>query len=326
MLYLAVLACLGACLSAPVDPKRSWEEYKLEYGKVYTEEEDLKRFEIFKKNSEEIDLHNSQYEKEYEQGLNQFSDLSDEEFKTLYLSGLTVPEGEWNVTEEETQALYDYGDAPNAINWVEKGYVTPVKNQGHCGSCYSFSATGALEGAWFKKTGKLLSFSEQQIVDCSASFFGNHGCGGGWYQYAWTHVKNKGGIEGESDYPYKARQLNCNFNKDKVRGTCNGYHNLKGESNLQQALASVGPVSVAIDAGRPGFRNYKSGVFYDWWCSTWRLNHAVLAVGYGTEDGKDYWLVKNSWSPRWGAGGYIKMARNRGNCCGIASKPSYPTV
>ena len=182
-------------------------------------------------------------------------------------------------------------------------------------------------GQWKKHKGSLPSLAEQQLVDCSGRY-GNYGCQGGWYQSCWRYVRDAGGIQGESSYRYTARQGRCRFNRGQVVATCSGYHDTQpgSESDLTNALASVGPVSVAIDASASTFRSYRSGVHYSRSCSSRRLNHAVLAAGYGSEGGQDYFLVKNSWGTRWGAGGYIKMARNRGNNCGIASKPSYPLV
>jgi len=326
-MYTALLLLVCSALVSG----QTWEEYKLKYGKTYSASEDHVRYAIWQKNSAEIEAHNADYTEGYEREANMFSDMTDEEFKAQYCGCLKIPEEKLNgsvVSQGEDFVPPPASAVAEEMDWRTKGYVTAVKNQGQCGSCYSFSATGSLEGAWFKKTGKLVSFSEQQIVDCSFSWIGNKGCMGGWYQWAWQYLKKAGGSETEADYPYKARKLDCTFNKAKVVAPVKGYHDLrKGDENqLKEALATVGPVSVAIDAGRPGFRSYKSGVYYDWWCSTWKLNHAVLAVGYGTENGQDYWLVKNSWSPGWGDQGYIKMARNRGNACGIATYASYPLV
>jgi len=276
---------------------------------------------------QEIDLHNADYEATYTTKLNEWSDMTQEEFEAAYLTGLDIPEEILNGTAQ-MQMHDDSLPVANGddVNWVNHGYVTGVKNQGRCGSCYSFSATGALEGQWFKKKGKLLSMSEQQLVDCSGRF-GNHGCRGGWYHACWNYIKSAGGIEGENDYRYTARQgWSCRADRSKFIATAAGSVGVtRGEDSLTQAIGSVGPISVAIDAGRPGFRSYHGGVFYDRRCSK-RPNHAVLAVGYGSENGQAYYLVKNSWGTRYGLGGYIKMARNRGNLCAIASYAAYPAV
>jgi len=301
---------------------QAWEDYKLEFDKHYTPEEEAMRYANWKKDAEEVLLHNAMYGHEFTQAVNALSDLTEEEYKQQYLSSLIVP-----TSSNATMHVADNEPIPNAVDWRSQGLVTPVKNQGQCGSCYSFSATGALEGAWKKARGSLPNLSEQQYVDCSGRY-GNYGCQGGWYQSCWRYAKDAGGNEPETSYRYTARQGYCKFNRGAVVATVSGYHDTQpgSENDLTNALARVGPVSVAIDAGSSSFRRYRSGVHYSRSCSSRRLNHAVLAVGYGSEGGRDYYLVKNSWATSWGAGGYIKMARNMRNNCGIATKPSYPLV
>lgn len=301
---------------------QAWEDYKLEFDKRYTPDEEPIKYANWQKEVTEVELHNAMYGHEFTQAVNEMSDLSEEEYKELYLTGLRVP-------EKSEGTLWTPADEPipNDVDWRTSGMVTAIKNQGQCGSCYSFSATGALEGAWKKAKGSLPSLSEQQIVDCSGRY-GNYGCRGGWYQSSWRYVRDAGGNEGESGYPYHARQGRCVFNRQQVVSTVSGFHDTSpGDENaLTQALTQVGPVSVAIDAAHSAFRRYRQGVHYDRSCSPRNLDHAVLAVGFGSEGGRDYYLVKNSWGTRWGAGGYIKMARNMRNNCGIATKPSFPIV
>jgi len=301
---------------------QAWEDYKLEFDKHYTPEEEAMRYDNWKKDSEEVDLHNAMYGHEFTQAVNALSDLTEEEYKQQYLSSLIVP-----TSSNATMHVADNEPIPNAVDWRSQGLVTPVKNQGPCGSCYSFSATGALEGQWKKNHGSLPNLSEQQYVDCSGRY-GNYGCRGGWYQSCWRYAKDAGGNQGENSYRYTARQGRCRFNRGQVVATVRGYHDTRAgsENDLTNALARIGPVSVAIDASPSSFRRYRSGVHYARSCSSSRLSHAVLAVGYGSEGGRDYYLVKNSWATSWGAGGYIKMARNMRNNCGIATKPSYPIV
>jgi len=328
MLYIIVLACLSACLAGPADDLK-WQDYKLEFGKVYSsEEEEATRYETWKENVMEIELHNADYTQTFKQGQNEFTDMTDEEFKATHSGCFQIPEGYLNGSiksdADEFEPLPEGVSLPSSVNWVSQGYVTGVKNQARCGSCYSFSATGALEGAHYKKTGTLPLLSEQQIVDCSGRY-GNMGCRGGWYQSSWRYIRDAGGNTGEQSYPYTARQGWCRFRRGSGIAKVSSYTDTQSgsEQALMQALATVGPVSVAIDASHSKFRNYRYGVHYDPYCSSQRLDHAVLAVGYGSESGQDYFLVKNSWGTRYGQGGYIKMARNKGNNCGIATKPSF---
>ncbi|XP_038823289.1 cathepsin L.1 [Salvelinus namaycush] len=194
----------------------------------------------------------------------------------------------------------------------------------------SLPQTGSLEGQHYRKTNKLVSLSEQQLVDCSGEF-GNMGCMGGLMDQAFEYIKSlaPGGLDTEDSYAYHAEDKKCHYKPDSLGATCTGYVDMTSgdESALQQAVATVGPVSVAIDAAHSSFQLYKSGVYDEPDCSSDQLDHGVLAVGYGTsDDGQDYWLVKNSWGLDWGDKGYITMSRNKHNQCGIATASSYPLV
>ena len=257
--------------------------------------------------------------------MNRFGDLENYEV-------VTILNGYQTGTKNLSNSKAVFRANPNikvaaTVDWREKGAVTGIKNQGQCGSCWSFSATGSLEGQHFLKKGQLVSLSEQNLVDCSTKY-GNNGCGGGLMDNAFQYIKANGGIDTEASYPYKAHNEACRFEASDVGATDSGYVDVQqgNETALTQAIASVGPISVAIDASKTTFHYYKEGVYSDTLCSSTNLDHGVLAVGYGTLGGKDYYIVKNSWGTDWGMDGYILMSRNNQNNCGIATQASYPVV
>lgn len=308
------------------------------HDKGYLSEEHEKlRLGIFTKNLELIEKHNSEYSMglhAYDLGVNYFADWTFEEFKQKML-GTRLNYTKFKSGSSGTHIkLLKSIELPTEIDWRTEGAVTPVKNQGECGSCWAFSSTGALESAHFRLTNELVSLSEQQLVDCSGKF-NNEGCNGGLMDNAFEYVKSEGGLDTEESYPYKAKQGKCQFKKDKIGSTCSGYVDIPtgDEKALEEAVATYGAVSVAIDVTEDKFMFYKSGVFVDKTCSNKEdeLNHGVLVVGYGTDNSTksaqhDFWIVKNSWGSRWGEQGYIRMARNHDNMCGISTAASYPLV
>uniref|UniRef100_A0A1L8EHK8 cathepsin L n=1 Tax=Haematobia irritans TaxID=7368 RepID=A0A1L8EHK8_HAEIR len=314
--------------------KEEWHAFKLEHRKMYgSDTEERFRLKIFGENRHKIAKHNQLYaagKKSFKLGLNKYADMLPHEFretmngynntlrKTLRQQGLVgmtyIPPAHVTV--------------PKTVDWREKGAVTPVKDQGHCGSCWSFSSTGALEGQHFRKTGVLVSLSEQNLVDCSTKY-GNNGCNGGLMDNAFRYIKDNGGIDTEKSYPYEGIDDSCHFDKLSVGATDTGFMDIPegDEEKMMKAVATIGPISVAIDASHESFQFYSEGVYDEPECDSQNLDHGVLVVGYGTdENGQDYWLVKNSWGTTWGDKGFIKMARNKENQCGIASASSYPTV
>nr|ADQ73946.1 cathepsin L [Paralithodes camtschaticus] len=322
---LTVFLC-GLALAAASPTFTSFHQFKVQYGRQYaTAQEERYRSSVYDQNMEFIEAHNEQYtngEVTYMLAINQFGDMTNEEINAV-MNGL-LP-----ASESRGVAVLGGRDdtLPAEVDWRTKGAVTPVKDQKACGSCWAFSATGSLEGQHFLKDGKLVSLSEQNLVDCSTKQ-GDHGCGGGLMDFAFTYIKDNGGIDTEASYPYEATDGKCQYNPANSGATVTGYVDVEHDSEdaLQKAVATIGPISVAIDASRSTFHFYHKGVYYDKECSSTSLDHGVLAVGYGTQDGTDYWLVKNSWNITWGNHGFIEMSRNRNNNCGIATQASYPLV
>ncbi|XP_028675291.1 procathepsin L-like [Erpetoichthys calabaricus] len=306
--------------------------WMLKHGKSYrSNEEEVHRKEIWLANRKYVLLHNMEADqgiKSYRLGMNFFADLTNQEYRQITFRGCLGRFNSTKVRQISTLLWQREGNfLPTSVDWRNQGYVTDVKNQKDCGSCWAFSATGALEGQQFRKTGTLVSLSEQQLVDCSGRY-GNYGCGGGLMNQSFQYIEENGGVDTEESYPYEARDGACRFNPNTIGATCSGYVAIPSgnEKALQTAVATVGPVSVAIDAGHISFQFYMSGIYNEPQCSSENLDHAVLAVGYGTKNNQDYWLVKNSWGLSWGQDGYILMARNENNQCGIATAASYPLI
>lgn len=313
---------------------KEWRQFKANYSKTYPNPmEEKRRYKIFQANMVLIASHNHKRNlgfHHYSLGINAFADMERHEivaqrngFKHKYLkSNYTKVKG----LGATFMAPHNV-KLPNSVDWRQEGYVTPIKNQGACGSCWSFSATGALEGQMFRKTGRLVSLSEQNLVDCSGKW-GNNGCNGGLMDQAFQYIKDNGGLDTEESYPYEAKDDNCRYDPLESAAEDTGFFDVAegDEDKLQVASATVGPISIAIDASHESFHFYDGGVYEDPDCSPENLDHGVLLVGYGSMEGKDYWIVKNSWGEEWGDKGFIYIRRNKGNMCGVASQASYPIV
>lgn len=329
MLTLVVSLCCSLALSELLVKDNAWQAWKQFHSKKYeSDDEESLRYTIWNENLKAIERHNSDEHSTFKLAMNHLGDMTSKEVHLIF-NGYNRQYKDTK-SQESASAFLPPNNVvlPKDVDWRTKGYVTPVKNQGQCGSCWAFSTTGSLEGQHFKKTGKLVSLSEQNLVDCSKKF-GNHGCEGGLMDNAFKYIKANGGIDTEKSYPYLARDEKCHFNESSVGAVDTGFVDVTSddENALKVAVGTVGPISVAIDAGHTSFQFYKDGVYVEPQCSSTALDHGVLAVGYGTtDDGQDYWLVKNSWGKSWGMKGYIKMARNKNNMCGIATDASYPLV
>lgn len=309
-------------LSQHLEAEMHFKKWITEHKKTYiTEAEYFKRLQIFKDNMAFIQIHNNQGH-EYSLAMNEFGDLTNQEFRKHMLSSEHVPE----VRDRHVQEFDSSLQIPSAVDWRRNNSVTPVKNQGSCGSCWAFSTTGAVEGISAIKTGNLTSLSEQQLVDCSDGKYGNDGCNGGWMDLAFKYIIKKGGIESTFDYPYVAEDGRCAAKKKLYVASISGYYDVYNSTSALLNATAQQPVSVAVDASL--FQFYSSGVFSDNSCTS-NVNHGVLVVGYNsTSNGTDYWIVKNSWGTGWGQAGYIFMNRNSTNpdgLCGINAYASYPT-
>ena len=292
--------------------------FKRTHRKFYfNDDEHNFRFNVWKANRAQIMQHNANPERSYNMEINMFSDLTTEEFLAYYTGANyqeLMPE------EEEEHTVYFDEEVElesTTIDWSKKGVVTGVKNQGHCGSCWAFSATGALEGVYKLKHGSLKSFSEQQLVDCSTSE-GNHGCSGGLPSKAFTYVESKP-IEQESDYSYSGKDGSCHYSKSKGVTTIKNYSRVSSSDKQILSALSGRPLSVGLDA--TPLQHYSSGIV-DGGCST-HHNHATLMVGYKSSE--NAWKVKNSWGSGWGENGYFRIKAGA-NTCGIQTQVAYPSL
>jgi hypothetical protein len=271
------------------------------------------------------------------EGLNAYADLTPEEFNVR--NGL-IPSTTHGTGVRPLHKLSGK-TPPSAVDWrdpsmnpLNETLVNPVKNQGQCGSCWAFSTVVSTEGAHAKTTGKLVSLSEQNIVDCAKGVIMPdnstccNGCQGGLMDAAFTYLENsqKGELDTEAGYPYKGAMMPCTFSESDVGATIKSHVDVKStdEDALLDAVATIGPISVAVDAGI-GWQLYSGGVMKGLLCSSdpKKLDHGVAVVGYGTDGSDDYWTIRNSWGATWGEGGYVRLIRGK-NACGLADQPSYP--
>jgi len=303
----------------------SHEQWMDRYGILYKDEaEKAARFKIFKENIEFIDSFNRAGIHSYKLAVNKFADLKNDEFRKAH-NGYKA--STFTTTLSSTFKYENVSATPATVDWRKMGAVTAIKDQGQCGCCWAFSAVAATEGINQLTNAKLVSLSEQELVDCDTTQ--NQGCNGGLMDDAFKFIIKNNGITTEANYPYQATDGTCSESKEASHAAkITGFEDVpvNSESALLKAVANQ-PISVAIDASGSAFQFYSSGVFTGD-CGT-ELDHGVTAVGYGTSGSTNYWLVKNSWGTSWGEEGYIRMARDidaKEGLCGIAMQASYPTV
>ncbi|XP_042605645.1 procathepsin L [Cyprinus carpio] len=329
---LLMWAPLQVAADSDEEAPSEWALWKRLHQISYDEEsDDVQRQIIWETNKRMIEKNNDDFQfglSSFSMGMNKYGDLTNMEYKRLLGATINGPiNRRGKVASAQTLRVNANRLGLTNVDYRAQGYVTEVKDQGYCGSCWAFSTTGAIEGQMFKRTGRLMSLSEQQLVDCSRTY-GTYGCSGAWMANAYDYVIHKG-LESSDSYPYTSADTQpCFYDRSSVVTKISDYSFIPAgdEQALADAVATIGPITVAIDADHPSFLFYSSGIYKESNCNPNNLNHAVLVVGYGSEGGKDYWIIKNSWGTGWGEGGYMRMIRNGKNTCGIASYALYPIV
>jgi cathepsin L len=328
---VAVVGSLAVVLSRPPSNDSVLSTLELEhqefsafvdrFNKKYdSHEESMRRFKIFKDNMAFARLSNKE-NLDWTLGMTRFADMTSDEYKTFVQKFSHVP----RVSSSEYFEWDGIFTAPTSVDWRTQGAVTPVKDQGQCGSCWAFSTTGSVEGIWQIKGHGLVSLSEQQLVDCSGNY-GNYGCDGGLMDNAFKYIIDNG-ITTESNYPYVANDQSCNTAAaGQVAVKLAGFQDVApGSPNSLMAAVAQQPTSVAVEADQSAWQMYTGGTVTSR-CGT-NLDHGVLAVGYNNGASPPYWIVKNSWGTDWGMGGYIQIGISTGNgVCGINMEPSFPTA
>ncbi|XP_061392985.1 procathepsin L [Musca vetustissima] len=310
---------------------KDFADFAKQTGRTYaTAAEKALHEEIFKSRKSFVDANNKLFaagKSTFETGINAFSDFTPTEFLKKLTGNRKSAKGEAAASRHRQRAEPPAASKlPDSFDWREKGGVTPVKFQGECGSCWSFATTGAIEGHYFRKTGKLINLSEQNLIDCGKEDMGLAGCDGGFQEYAFEFITNQKGVAKSDGYPYLDKKDTCKYKPNLKGAEINGFAKIdeKDEETMKKVIATLGPVACSVN-GLESLLLYKRGIYSDEECNKGEVNHSVLVVGYGSENGQDYWIVKNSWDKAWGEEGYFRLPRGK-NFCGIATECSYPIV
>ncbi|XP_070190802.1 digestive cysteine proteinase 1-like [Littorina saxatilis] len=344
LMLVCVLVCITAGPSSALEDdndgvinyapySKTWETFKKEYDRQYTKEEEKNRYTAFVEHLKTIEEHNKRYrakETSFFMGIGPFTDRLPEDDGFIY----NVLDDEDYTVQENQQFCNEYTPplnciSPTSLNWTEKGAVTPVGNQGGCGSCYAFGAVAAIEAQLYIKTGTLIELSKQQFVDCHKK-----DCNGSTAEKAFSYVYDAGGIMSEADYPYRPQTQKkqgthgpCDFQQSKVKTQLYGCLSSRNETDLKHMVASQGPVYISF-AVTPSFLGYEGGIYSEEKCmNNNNPKHSLVVVGYGSKSGNDYWIVKNSWGTAWGESmkGYALIKRGV-NMCGIADRTAVPEI
>jgi len=322
-LAVAMLVICEARTLSETDYQKAFTNFVKKYHKQYPHDEFFNRYQVFKANYDYIRAHN-QGKHTYSLAVNEFADLTFAEFHDRY-TGFNNRDSGYLRAKNPMSHKDLLHATPVTVDWRTQNAVTPIKNQAQCGSCWAFSTTGSVEGSVAIGSGKLISLSEQQLVDCSSSY-GNQGCNGGLMDDAFQYIIASTGLCTEAAYPYTAvTGTTCLAANCTAAATITGFVDVAaGDENALLVASAITPVSVAIEADQQAFQFYSGGVF-NAACGT-QLDHGVLTVGYGHDatSALDYWIVKNSWGTTWGEQGYMRMVRGQ-NECGISNVASYPT-
>lgn len=310
----AIVFMLGLLANGQQDDQE-WLEFKKQFLKQersLKKEDEPKRYRIWKSNNNFVKQHNQLYEQgkvSFRVGVDEFSIYSDEEFSKMR-KGLMEQNESSGIFENKTLPVPRF--APSSIDWRKRGYVTPVKDQGSCGSCWAFAAIGAIEGQLLRKGIKLTSLSSQQLLDCVVK---SYGCYGGWVEEALLYSMRSGNMD-DSVYPYIGYKSSCKYKSNSKVVQPRVAYRFSGESSLRSMVAAYGPMVVLMYTNTQSFRNYRGGIYYEPLCNYYRgrFDHAMLVVGYGSENGIPFWIVKNTWGTRYGENGYIRVRMGLGNC------------